>query len=64
MTIMALIPSCVAALVLLALLWVRVTKRDQARARHHKVTTHLDWRAPSPTKGRTRGSLRAKSSRA
>jgi hypothetical protein len=64
MTIMALIPSCVAAFVLLAILWVRVTKRDQAGARHRKVTSHLDWRAPSPTKGRARGSLRTKSARA
>ena len=63
MTILALIPSCVAALVLLALLWVRVTKRDQARAQHRKVTSHLDWRAPSPGNGRTRN-LRTKRLRA
>jgi hypothetical protein len=64
MTIVALIPSCVAALVLLALLWVRVTKRDQDRARHRKVTSHLDWRAPSSANRRASGKLRAKQLRA
>jgi hypothetical protein len=64
MTILALILSCAAAFVLLVLLWVRVTKRDQASAQHRKVTSHLDWRSPSPANGRARGKLRAKPSRA
>jgi hypothetical protein len=64
MTIVALILSCAVALVLLAILWVRVTKRDQAKARHRKVTAHLDWRAPFPANGRARGNLRTKPWRA
>lgn len=51
---MTLLLPCAAALVLLAILWVRVTKRDKAKARHRKVTSHLDWRAPSRGKGRMR----------
>jgi hypothetical protein len=57
---MTLLLPCAAAFVLLAILWVRVTKRDQANARHRKVTSHLDWRAPARGKRR----VRAKASRA
>jgi len=60
MTTLALLLSCTAAFVLVAILWVRVTARDQARTQHRKVTSHLDWRAPSPTKGRVRGKLGTK----
>jgi hypothetical protein len=59
MTTLALVLSCTAAFVVLVLLWVRVTRRDQASAQHRKVTSHLDWRAPSTAKGRVRGKLRA-----
>ncbi|MGI1661980.1 hypothetical protein ACRDNQ_07050 [Palleronia sp. KMU-117] len=51
---MTLLLSGAAALILLAILWVRVTKRDQAKARHKKVTSHLDWRAPVRSSGRMR----------
>lgn len=51
---MTLLLPCAAALVLLGMLWVRVTKRDQAKARHRKVTSHLDWRSPVRGKGRAR----------
>jgi hypothetical protein len=64
MTILALILSCAAAFVLLAILWVRVTARDHAKTRHRKVTSHLDWRVPSSVQHRDRSHLRAKLSRA
>jgi hypothetical protein len=58
MTVLALILACAAAFLLLAILWVRVTARDHAISRHRKVTSHLDWRAPSPAQRRSRGLVR------
>lgn len=57
---LALILSCAVAFVLLAILWVRVTARDHAKAQHRKVLSHLDWHARSQVNGRSRGALQAK----
>lgn len=46
--------SCFTALVLLILLWMRVTARDRAVARHRRVTSYLDWHnRPRRKKGNT-----------
>jgi hypothetical protein len=58
--ILALILTCAATILLLAILWVRVTTRDHAKARHRKVTSHLDWRAPSSSQRRSGGLVRGK----